>query len=120
MLGEVMQAVRTGIDVVESGIGGCVLGTAATAAAVYGGFRLAGYRLGLTCQRLEVSRKEKKPDNLTDYYAVTMEEADANAAYSDASVHWNAMKKQYEAAKLEKEADQLELDAGRLREERRK
>ena len=98
------------LEAVESGIGVCVLGTGATAAVVYAGFRLAGYRLGVTC-------REAGPFRPGD--ARSEDELAAEQEYRKTHSRWTAAHLRRETQVKEMEADQMELDAERMAAERR-
>ena len=117
MVDVIMQAVGNGIEAVESGIGGCVLGTAATAAAVCVGFRLAGYKLALTCRTVGPIRRRKGTES--PYDAKSDAEKNAEAGYAMTHSRWTAASLRKQQMEKEIEADQMELETERLKEKRR-
>ena len=105
------------LEAVESGIGVCVLGTGATAAVVYAGFRLAGYRLGVTCREAGPFRPGKRAASPGD--ARSEDELAAEQEYRKTHSRWTAAHLRRETQVKEMEADQMELDAERMAAERR-
>ena len=116
MVDVIMQAVGSGIEAVESGIGGCVLGTAATAAAVCVGFRLAGYKLALTCRTVSPIRRNGRKEALDA--EASPEEKEAIEEYKTAYNQWYTADKLNGAEDYYARAQKLRAEVERKRRER--
>lgn len=104
------------LEAVENGIGACVLGAGATAAAVYAGFRLAGYRLGVTCRETGPFRLRKRAENQQDEQ--TDEEKTAMREYRTAYRQWHIASRLNDAEDYYIKARDINATAEQKRRER--